>query len=213
MATGTLSTAFDYGFLPAADGKALERRAENIDKINERGRKVLAELAIKLGEELVAAKAMLANHGDGCFKRWSKDRCKIGESSVKRAVRAFETFKDRAKLAPSFEVSAVYALSADTCPEAAFDKAIEEAESGKIVTHKRAKEIIAEFTPEEAEDEDEDDSPVGWSLHDALEHLNAALEEIEAKWPSEFRETLGHKLIQVGECILELAAPGKEDAA
>jgi hypothetical protein len=42
-----LSTAFDYGFLPPADGKALERRAENIERIQGYVRRQTAEGVVK----------------------------------------------------------------------------------------------------------------------------------------------------------------------
>lgn len=208
-----LSTDFDYGFLPAADGKALEKRAENIERIQERTRRATADSIIKLGAELDAAQSVLSNHGNGTFTRWCHERCGLSKMSVSRFIRSYKCFsevKDSNKLLPSFDQSALYLLSADTCPEAAFDKAIEIAESGEVVTHKKAKELVAEFTPTSDEDDPE---PQGWSLHDALEYLNEAMEDIETRWPAEFKETLGRKLIAMGEAIVELSASQEEEAA
>lgn len=158
MAGALAQLAFDYGDMPASDSKALERHAENVLKIQERQRKTTAENVLKLGAELKAAQERLSNHGNGTFGKWCVERCGISRSSADKIIKSHEVFSDKVcvNFTQSFDASALYALSADTCPEAALADALKLAKKGEVITHKRAKEIIAEHTIEGEADESRD---------------------------------------------------------
>ena len=97
----------------------------------------------EVGEELKAAHERLANHGDGTFNRWVKERCGFSHATAYKAIAAFDVFggEDCKQYLQSFDASALYLLSAPSCPEEATAEAIERAEKGERITHKLAKEI------------------------------------------------------------------------
>lgn len=63
---------------------------------------------------------------------------------------------------------------------------------------------LVRFTSSKSNKSTKSTSSVGttdWSLHDGLEAINEAVREILDRWPNEFVDTLGHKLISLGEEI------------
>lgn len=110
MAKELSQLTFDYGELAKSEVTALERHAKQVEKITERVRKTNAEAAIELGKILADAQQRLANHGNGTFEKWLKQRCGISRMSASRAMRAAECFaeKDCNKLLQTSDVSALY---------------------------------------------------------------------------------------------------------
>jgi hypothetical protein len=159
MAVAALSTqlAFDYGDMSASDSKALERHADAVLRIQERQRKTTAENFYRLGEELKSAQEKLSNHGNGTFGRWCLERCETSRATACKAIRLYEEFsaRDRKQYLQSFDASAACALLSDTCPEEALADALKLAKKGEVVTHKRAKELIASHTVGDLESDDE----------------------------------------------------------
>lgn len=105
---------------------------------------------LKIGAELSKAQERLANHGNGTFGKWCKERLGISSQSARNAINAFHAFgqEDCKTVLQSFDASALYLLSADSTPEEATEKAWELAEAGETITKKRAKQIVDEVCSE-----------------------------------------------------------------
>ncbi len=143
MATALTTCDFSYDGLPAKDVDALEQHAETIVRQGEAGRGYNAMAMLGIGRELKAAQARLANHGNGTFQRWVKDRCDIAPRTAYYAINAVDVFKDKdCATVARFDLSAMYLLSSDSTPEAATVEALRLAAAGERITKKRAQEII-----------------------------------------------------------------------
>ncbi len=132
----------------------VEVHAERIEKV-----KVgIAKNIFVIGAELTKAHDKLAHHGNGVWVRWCEERCGFTRMSANRYMQVHEVFgktEDRNNLLPTFDDSAMYVLAAPNTPREALDAAIERADAGEKITHKLAKEIVAEFknTPKTSEEE------------------------------------------------------------
>lgn len=165
--------AFDYGEIPAADAKALERHAESVLKIQERQRRMSVENALKLGEELAAAQSKLSNHGNGTFGKWCKERLGMSRMTAYNIIQLFNRVpeKDCQTVLQSFDLTALYRLLADTSPEEAYKDALKIAKKGEPVTAKLAREIINSHTVD-VDGSDADASPTNgddsdWNMEPA----------------------------------------------
>lgn len=159
---------FDYAQheITPADAKPLEKHAKVITETQDRVRRTTAEGVLKIGAELAAARDRLANHGNGTFGKWCKERCGITPRTAQYAIAAAQQFKDCETIS-QFDATALYLLSAESCPDEATQEALERAEAGEAITTKVAKRIIKDKSPE-TDDEQEDE--VGEDdLSDALE--------------------------------------------
>lgn len=134
--------------LPKPTVRKLESCAVNIEKLRSKG----VELIFAMGRELKIAHDELANHGDGCFVKWCKERCGISKSTAFNYLSAVDVFgdKDCPSLGRTFTAEALYHLARDTTPQDAIDKAIEAAEKGERITLPKAKQIIEEVIVEVA---------------------------------------------------------------
>jgi N6-adenosine-specific RNA methylase IME4 len=138
-----LIAPFDYGNLPAADAKALEEHAAMV-RSRQGG---IVENMLIIGEELKAAQRLLANNKTGVFNKWIAERCGFTRQSAYKAIAAYNAFGYcKPELQYQFDVSSLYLLSADCCPEPATKKALRLAEKGERITKKRAKELIEAHT-------------------------------------------------------------------
>ncbi len=130
--------SFDYSAneIPAGEAKSLEKHAKVICDTIERVRKTTVEGVMKLGEHLYEAHEVLCNHGDGTWGKWCKDRCGISRMQAQRAIDAYNQFADCNKLLQTSDPSALYLLSAPSCPKEATDEAIRRAEKNEHISHK-----------------------------------------------------------------------------
>lgn len=158
------------------DNPELEPYAKRIDKA--KGQLVGGMLDI--GKALTEAKEKYGRKPDTNFKQWVEGRCGFSLSKAKLLLAVYSTFAKRINVYPFFEDSAAYLLSAPSCPEGARDEAIELAEAGERVSHKKAKEIIADWKGEGGEDEDGDEP--GEPIFDMSDEL--------VKWTAALRKTL-----------------------
>lgn len=138
--------SFDYeanGLTVSSEVKSLEKHAKAICETIERVRKTTAEGVMKLGAELSAAHAKLSNHGDGTFGKWCQERCGISRMQAQRMMSVHAEFSDCNTMLQTSEPTALYLLSAQSCPEEATQEAVERAEKGERITAKLAREIIS----------------------------------------------------------------------
>lgn len=144
----SLQLAFDYGELPQQDVKALEKHAIAVLAINERQRKTTADNILKLGKELADAQKRLSHRGNGTFGKWCVERCGISRMTAHNAITAFGVFggANCKTVLQSFDATALYLLSAETCPEDATKDAINAAKRGEVITKKAALEFIEKYT-------------------------------------------------------------------
>ncbi len=200
--TSEVSTqlAFDYGKIPSADSKALEKHAEKILTITEQQRRRTVENALKIGEELAAAQERLSNHGNGTFGKWCVERLGMSSRSAQRLILIHDQLpkKDCDTVSRLFDLGALHHLLADTTPEEAYTDAMKAAKKGETITQKRAKEIIGEYVI----DEDEFDSAT--ALTNLLEYIKRQF----SAWPKPERKYLLNQLNQLTE---ELETPESED--
>jgi hypothetical protein len=140
MSTG-MTTAFDYGDLTEPEQRCLERAAERVRDIRLR----VAHSAIEIGRELKNAHERFAHKKTGTFGRWVEECCAITPRHARNFIDAYEVFGE-----PNLDDSAMFLLSAPSCPEAARKEALKIADSGKAVTHKLAKSIVEKHTEKPA---------------------------------------------------------------
>ncbi len=174
--------AFDYKDLAKRDVTALEKHAASVANVQDQVRRISAEGVILIGKELKAAQERLAGKGrDGMFRPWVKHECRISHNAAYQAIRAFDAFKKCNNLLHFFDASALYLLSADSCPEEATEEAIRLAESGEKVTHKKALALKKQFGEprEDGKPEEEEDDPITeWDL----EAYVSSVRKLVFKW-------------------------------
>jgi hypothetical protein len=156
----TVKATFDYDAheIATADAKPLEKHAKVIVETQDRVRKTTAEGVLKIGKELEAARDRLARHGNGTFGTWCVERCGISRMSANRAMQAYSQFKDCNTVLQTFDATAMYLLSAESCPEDAAAEAMDRAKTGEQITAKLAKQIIKSHSPQQDDDDQEDDA-------------------------------------------------------
>lgn len=158
--TDLVSRTFDYDAaeISKSDAKSLERHAAAIVATQDRVRRLTVEGVMEVGAELAAARDELSNHGNGTFGKWCKQRCGITSQTARNAIRVFEQFADSKTVLQSFDVSALYLLSSESCPEDAVSEAMERAGAGEHITQKSVREILRASCPNQPEtDEPETD--------------------------------------------------------
>lgn len=140
----TTDTGFDYGAhkIAQAEAKGLENHAKVICETQDRVRKTTAEAVLKIGKELTEARERLANHKNGTFQKWCVERCGASLASTKRAIAAYEQFGNRHTVSQYFDATAMYLLSANSCPEDTRDEFIQRAEAGEQITAKMVREEL-----------------------------------------------------------------------
>ena len=98
--------------------------------------------AIAIGGELAAARRVFAHRGNGMFGRWCQDVCGLSRTSAFRLLRARERFKECSTVEHSFDLSAIYALSSNGCPDGVRDEMVRRAEAGEHVSRKMVDDAI-----------------------------------------------------------------------
>jgi len=179
-----------YEDLPKAAVDRLERCAANIDKAVARS----VESMLDVGRQLKIAHDELANHGNGTFGKWCKERLGITSRSAERYLGAIEAFgqKDCDSLSQSFTCESLYLLSRDSTPDDAIDAALKAAESGERINLQKAKAIIAPFTVTSVEDDD-------FNLDAAIAKLRKLFDAQAVLWPAQCRSELVHFWKQAAE--------------
>lgn len=203
-----LSTArqlsFDYGDMPKSDATALEKHADAVLEIQERQRKSSVENALALGAELAAAQKRLSNHGNGTFGKWVSERCGLSKRTAYYLVTLNEQVgaKDRAIVAQSFDLTALYRLLSDSCPEEAYRDALKLAKKGEKITAKRAKEIAEEYIVNSQSDDDYgDDQDLGtdFDAATAATEVRKFIKRTFSSWPKSERQFLINQLMQIAK--------------
>jgi hypothetical protein len=156
-----------YEEIPKTSANKLERCATAIDRAHAKG----IELIFEVGKQLQIAHDELANHGDGCFGKWCKERCGIDRSTAHHYRNVVEVFGKHKELIccpgqQTFDAKSLYYLSRDVTPEEAITDALKAAKKGDRITLGKAKEIVDEYVidteqpsePVVTEVDDEDES-------------------------------------------------------
>ena len=139
---------FSYEGFSQRDVTALRRHATKVIAINLGARQSMLKCMWDLGNELHGAQARLAHQGDGTFNRWCRMCCEVSIRSAYRAIAIYRRIprKDCDSVAQTFQLTAVYKLTADSVPDSAIQVALRLAREGEVITCKRAKEIIESMT-------------------------------------------------------------------
>lgn len=171
----------------------VEAHAERIDK----AKIGIVKNVLLIGAELAKAHEKLANHSGGTFGQWVEERCGISRMSASRYMQVQEVFgktKCCNKLLQYFDDSAMYLLAAPSTPREALDASLERADAGEKITHKIAKEIVAEFKPDPTE------KP--FVLKDAEEALIDTVNGILEEWPEEHIKSALHVLKEISRGVV-----------
>jgi hypothetical protein len=144
-----LATRFDYASEGLTDlSVALERHADKITAKQESVRKIAFQSALTIGAELCIARDRLANHGDGCFRKWATERCGLSNSTVSNVINLYREFGhleggDLPTIGKTLDLTTLYLLASDKCPEDVTREVIERAKAGEPVTKKEVQQAIA----------------------------------------------------------------------
>lgn len=125
------------------NGTMDESHAVRIDK----AKVGIVKNVLVIGAELTKAHDKLAHAGNGVFCRWVEERCGFAISSAYNYMNASEMFgpgKVFPKFGKTLDDSTMFLLAKPSTPKQALDEALSRAESGEKITHKIAKEIVAE---------------------------------------------------------------------
>jgi hypothetical protein len=143
MTTEVSIRTFNYSKLADADmtGKLL-----NLEGRIKRHRDGLALSVLAIGEDLCAAREVLANQKNGVFLQWLDGACGYSARTAYNYMAAYESFGKLATVA-SFEDVALYALASPSTPKKAVSEALKLADKGINVTGKMAKQIIKKHKP------------------------------------------------------------------
>ena len=125
----------EHQALTAPVKRKLEACAVAIDKARAKG----VALIFEVGRQLQVAHDALANHGDGVFGKWCKERCGMSDRTARNYMGVVEAFGSQKQLDPerlseSFTAESLYYLSRDTTPEEAIKDALKEAKKGQRIT-------------------------------------------------------------------------------
>jgi hypothetical protein len=132
----------------------MEKHASKIASTHEQARRISAASVIAVGKELKAAWERLAGKGrDGMFRLWIENRCGFAKTSAYKAIAVFERFEKWTHCVHLFDASALYLLSAESCPPKARAEAIRRAENGEDIKHRTAIAIKKEYEPGEGKPE------------------------------------------------------------
>ncbi len=193
--------SFDYAAadIPAVESKQLEKHAEVVLRTKDNYRKNGVSSVMEIGEELVSARKRLSNHKNGTFGKWCQQRIGITSQTARNAITVYECCSGKycKTVLQYFDLSALYALTADSCPEEAFKDAIKAATKGELITKKRAKELIGARTIDE--DQGKDESDADFDPTDAIEKMREFVKHRFIEWPKKRRKLLLSQLRQLAD--------------
>jgi len=103
-----------------------------------------AKQVIELGKHLEAAQKL---HGDGRgqFHLWLAKQCGLTRRTAYNAMAVWREFSDCATVA-QYDIGALYALAAESCPPAAITAAAALADNREKISQRKAKAIIKQHT-------------------------------------------------------------------
>lgn len=122
--------SFDYGILTPEQRSLVEQRTS---EIREQLRKTAQDIW-EIGQSLAEVRAQL-KHGQ--FETWLKAEFGWSRRTADNFINVYETFGNRANLAQiDIATSALYLLAAPSTPENLREQYLQEAKTGKRITHK-----------------------------------------------------------------------------
>ncbi len=168
----------------------VEAHAERIDK----AKVGMVKSALLIGAELSKAQEKLSKNKTGIFKRWVEERCGLSFRTGCNMMNAASVFgRNGKKFSPYISDSSMYLLAAPSTPREALDAAIERAGAGEKITHKLAKEIVAEFKPEPP--------TKAFVLETAENELVDRVHAMLDKWPKQHLDRAKHWLSQIAKGV------------
>lgn len=132
---------FDYGALPNETRAELEECRDVIRQWEQR----TAEGIITIGERLYRAREVLVS--DELFGRWREAEFGWTNRTALRFMNSYQVFGGMVmdKFSITIQPSAMYALSAGSCPEVIREEFIERAEDGEFIRHKDVVNAIEQW--------------------------------------------------------------------
>jgi hypothetical protein len=110
------------------------------------GKAVMA--IIEIGGLLDRANKKMSSHKTGVFDRWVFQECGLSKTSAWRALRAYREWGGvNRSTVVRLETTALYLLSAPSCPVKAKAEAVHLLESGKPINSSVARQIVARHKP------------------------------------------------------------------
>ncbi|MEA5513958.1 DUF3102 domain-containing protein [Nodularia sp. UHCC 0506] len=141
--------SFDYGILTPEQRSLVEQRTS---EIREQLRKTAQDIW-EIGESLAEVRAQL-KHGQ--FETWLKAEFGWSRRTAYNFINVYETFGNRANLAQiDIATSALYLLAAPSTPENLREQYLQEAKTGKRITHKELVHTIKHQAEKVAEKPEE----------------------------------------------------------
>ncbi|WP_414579469.1 DUF3102 domain-containing protein [Anabaena sp. CCY 9402-a] len=129
-------TSFDYGILTPEQRSLVEQRTS---EIREQLRRTAQDIW-EIGQSLAEVRAQLKH---GHFDTWLKAEFGWSRRTAYNFINVYETFGNRANLAQiDIATSALYLLAAPSTPQNLREQYIEEAKTGKRITHKELVQTI-----------------------------------------------------------------------
>lgn len=197
--TNTQLALFDYNGVVGRDVKACESAANRIRK---RERRMCLDV-VSIGEELLVVKERLPH---GMFGKWLDHHFGWTDRAARMFIGAAEVFGKTENFSElTIDQSAMYLLSADSCPEDATNEAIKRAKKGERITHKVAKDIRAKHTQCDSDDGCQECAAEP-SEFDIDDFMDSQLETIKEAWslcPKELRKTFKPYLLQTIDKVFE----------
>lgn len=107
-----------------------------------------AKQVIELGKHLAAAQKLMAVDGRGVFLHWVRKQCGLKKQTAYNAIAVWRKFSDCPTVG-QYDVGALYALAAESCPPAAVTSAAALADNREKISQRKAKAIIKLHTVSE----------------------------------------------------------------
>lgn len=216
---------FDYGDLASADVKQCEEAVERITGYQRR----MASDVVYIGLLLEDVKDRLPH---GQFGGWIKHYFGWSQQTASNMMRAAETF---GKL-PNFgdltiDMSAVYLLASNKCPDELREEVLERAEKGERITHATVRDALDDLVDDDDEPDDTDPPPdeepesvddedviaeayddadggayddvVAWSLGEFVAAMHRAVGHWRSRCPADQLEEMAEVLRDMAEQIEE----------
>lgn len=103
---------------------------------------------LEIGKQLTEVQDILAKPGKGSFVSWLAEEFGWSQRTAYNFIAVYQRFGDFANFAKmKIDPSALYRLSAKSTPQEAYDKAIQLAKDGEIISLKRVNSIISDYKP------------------------------------------------------------------
>ena len=132
--------------LSLAETKIVEAHLKAIDE----AKSSFNESILTIGEHLRAIHEIVTGH----FEEYVEKHCKFSRTTAYKYMHAFDVFGKRRDIIDHFDIGAIYALSRESTPDEAFERAATEAKKhGRYIDETKAIKIIGECKSPPAPDE------------------------------------------------------------